>query len=176
MPALLVASMLAMLGLSMLQASLSGSKVVVDQSNEYQLTSAVESAAVLMVDQLWSDYLRQEGGVSGDIDSFRTYLTDEGYVDLGPGGPPTLDEGADLLQTASIPGILSGHPELDSVSIDAMRIARRDEGDATQLYVTVSATTQRGAGLADSPLNRAIQVVYNVEPREFGGFDYGILT
>jgi len=57
-----------------------------------------------------------------------------------------------------------------------MNIVRRDEGDATQLWFTVSASTQRGEGIANPTLDRAIQVVYTVEPQAFDGFDYGILA
>ena len=177
-PALLVASMLAMLGLSMLQASISGSKIVNHQVDEYQLASSVESAAILTADNIWSAYLRSPGrnGSAGDIQSFRQFLDAEGFEDIGLGAPPGASDGVDMLAETSVPGALAGHPELDNVSIDAMRVARRDDGESTQLFITVSASTQRAQGVAEKPMNRAIQVVYTVEPAQFEGFDYGILT
>jgi hypothetical protein len=55
-------------------------------------------------------------------------------------------------------------------------VLRRDDGESTRLYITVSATSGRGEGIGNRQLNRAIQLVYTIEPSIFDGFDYGILT
>lgn len=174
--ALMVASLMAMLGLSMLQATLNGARVVNYQGDEYRLTSAVESVGIVATDGIWSQYLASEGGAAGSITSFRDYLTASGIPDAGPGGPPTAAEGVDFLQIAGVPGAMVGNPEFDEVNIDALRVLRRDVGDSTQLYVTVSASTNRGQGIINPVLNRAIQLVYTIEPEQFDGFDYGVLT
>ena len=84
MPALLVASLMAMMGLSMLQASLNGSRVVNYQGDEFRLTSAVESTATLATEEVWSNWLRTRDAIAGDVDAlgnpkygvnaFQTYL------------------------------------------------------------------------------------------------------
>lgn len=177
-PALMVASLLAMLGLSMLQATLNGSRVVNYQGDEYRLTSAVESVGIIATDLLWSGYLADpaQAGAAGDIASFRTYLTGLGITDAGIGGPPAATDGMDLATVTGIPGAAAGNPEFDQVNIDALRIVRRDDGDSTQLYVTVSASTNRGQGIINPVLNRAIQLVYTIEPEQFAGFEYGVLA
>jgi hypothetical protein len=174
--ALLVSVLLAMLGMSMMTSTMDGSKVVNFQRDEYRLTSAVESVGIIATDTLWSGYLKAAGGAAGTISSFQTYLTSAGIPDSGVGGPPTAEEGLDLMGIANIPGADTGNPEFDNVNIDAMRIVRRDDGDSTQLYVTVSASTNRGIGIVNPVLNRAIQLVYTIEPEQFDGFSYGVLA
>src|SRR5687767_6873989 len=56
-PALMIVSMVAMLGLSMLSAGASGSRVTTGQADDYKLTSAVESVGTLAAENLWSGYL-----------------------------------------------------------------------------------------------------------------------
>jgi len=175
-PALMVASLMAMLGLSMLQATLNGARVVNYQGDEYRLTSAVESVGIVATDTIWSGYLASEGGAAGSIATFRSYLTGLGVPDSGPGGPPTAQQGDDLSGLSGIPGAGSGNPEFDDVNIDALRLVRRDVGESTQLFVTVSASTNRGKGIINPVLNRAIQLVYTVEPELFDGFEYGVLA
>ena len=174
--ALLIVSMVAMLGLSMLSAGVSGSKLASGQTDEYRLTSAVESVGTLAAENLWSGYLRAQGGAPGTIATFRAHLNGLGIADNGAGGPPTALQGVDLLAASAIPGADAGRPRFDDVSVDALRAFRRDEGESTRLYVTVSATTLRGEGVVSDPIDRAIQLVYTVEPAAFEGFDYGILT
>ncbi|MCB9913650.1 MAG: hypothetical protein H6828_00715 [Planctomycetes bacterium] len=175
-PALMVASLMAMLGLSMLQATLNGSRVVNFQGDEYRLKSAVESVGIVATDRIWSQYLAAQGGAAGSINSFRAYLDGAGIADAGPGGPPPADAGLDFLEIAGVPGAGVGNPEFDDVNIDALRVVRRDAGESTQLYVTVSASTNRGKDIVNPVLNRAIQLVYTIEPAQFDGFDYGVLT
>lgn len=174
--ALMIVSMLAMLGLSMLSAGLTGSKIANGQADEYRLTSAVESVGILSVEELWSAYLRAQGGAAGTIHTFRAYLTTAGIPDGGPGGPPVATEGTSIMATTGIPGTAANNPEFDNVNVNALNIVRRDDGDSTRLYVTVSASTNRGHGIVNPVLNRAIQLVYTVEPAPFEGFDYGILA
>jgi hypothetical protein len=175
-PALMISSLLAMLGLSMLQATLNGARVVNHQGDEYRLTSAVESVGIIATDLIWSGYIANEGGDAGSINTFRNFLDGMGIPDSGPGGPPTAGEGVDLLGMAGVPGANTGNPEFDDVNVDALQAVRRDAGESTQLYVTVSASTNRGKGIINPVLNRAIQLVYTVEPEQFDGFDYGVLA
>lgn len=174
-PALITVSMLAMLGLSMLSAGLDGARSVNHQSDEYRLTSAVESVGILAAENLWSGYLRDQGGVAGNILSFRNYMNFIGIQDAGPGGTPGPLEGTSLLEMSGLP--VSGNSrEFNNVNVQALQIVRRDDGEATRLYVTVSANTTRGEGFSNPVLNRAIQLVYTIEPATFDGFDYGVLT
>ena len=64
-PALMVSTLLAMLGLSMLAATLTGSRVVNYQGDEHRLTSAVESVAAITTERIWSTYVDLEGGAPG---------------------------------------------------------------------------------------------------------------
>lgn len=174
--ALMISSLMAMLGLSMLKATLDGARVVNYQGDEYRLTSAVESVGIIATDGIWSAYLDSQGGAAGTIKTFQAFLDGIALPDAGPGGPPSAEEGEDYLALASIPGAGFGNPEFDDVNIDALRILRRDTGNSTHLYVTVSASTNRGKGIINPVLNRAIQLVYTIEPSQFEGFDYGVLA
>jgi hypothetical protein len=173
--ALMIVSMLTILGLSMLSTGLSGTRSLNGQSDDYRLQSAVESVGTLATEQLWSAYLRQHGGAAGTIDSFRNYMTSIGIQDSGPGGAPSATDGADWLHTTGIPNE-HHHSEFDDVNVDDLRVLRRDDGESTRLYVTVSASSNRGHGISTHMQNRAIQMVYTVEPAAFEGFDYGILS
>jgi hypothetical protein len=173
--ALMIVSMLTILGLSMLSTGLSGTRSLNGQSDDYRLQSAVESVGTLATEELWSAYLRQQGGAAGPIVSFRNYLTSIGIQDSGPGGAPGATQGVDWLQTTGIPNP-HHQSQFDDVNVDDLRVLRRDNGESTQLYLTVSASTTRGHGLITHAQNRAIQMVYTVEPAPFEGFDYAILT
>lgn len=173
-PALMVVSMLAMLGLSMLSAGLNGSKVVTSESDELRLSSAVESVGSLTADHIWSGYLRSQGGAAGTIATFRGYLGTIGIADGGPSAPHGANDGVDLSGVVQLAG--ENGRELADVDIGGLRVVRQDAGETTRLFVTVSATTKRGKGLVERPLSRAVQLVYTVKPAPFEGFEYGILT
>ncbi len=171
---------MAIFGLALLTAGLSGTKSVNHYDDDYRLSSAVETVAIMAADNLWSNYwnVNQAAflGEGGSILNFRGYLDSIGVVDNGIGGPPLAVAGQDLTALVGIPGAAVGNPEVNNVNIDAVQIFRRDVNDSTQLYMTVSASTNRGAGIVNPVLNRAVQQVYTIEPALFDGFDYGILA
>lgn len=174
--ALILLSVLTMFGLSMLSASVGGSKVVTTQSDDHRLTSAVESVGALAAQDIWASYVRAEGGAAGNIGTLRGYLDSIGLAaDTNPGAP-AAGAGAEWLARLSIPTDAQGRSVFDGVTIDGVRVLRRDETGATRLFVTVQATTRRGQGLATPALARSVQLVYTVEPAPFEGFDYGILA
>ena len=175
-PTLVVVSSLAIFALAMVMATLNGARTVNHQSDEYRLESAVESVATLATEKIWSGYLKEQGGAAGDLDTFRAYLDELGVPDLGLGGPPSPEAGADLLAMATIPGVHSENPEFNDVNIESLQVVRRDMEKSSQLWVTAVATTNRGAGIVNPVLNRAVQQVYTIEPEAFGGFDYGLLA
>lgn len=174
--ALILLSVLTMFGLSMLSASVGGSKVVTTQSDDHRLTSAVESVGALAAQDIWASYVRAEGGAAGNIGTLRGYLDSIGLAaDTNPGAP-AAGAGAEWLARLSIPTDAQGRSVFDGVTIDGVRVLRRDETGATRLFVTVQATTRRGQGLATPALARSVQLVYTVEPAPFEGFDYVILA
>lgn len=174
-PAILVVSGLAIFSVALLTAALSGSRTVVHQGEDYQVSSAVESVAALAAESLWSSYVAAQGGAAGDIDSFRQHLVTQGIEDAGAGGLPSAEEGKDLLAGLGL-AEENGHTRFNDVILDAVRVVRRDVGDATQLFLTVSASTSRGEGLVNPALNRAVQQVYTIEPADFPGFEYALLA
>jgi hypothetical protein len=174
-PAILIVSGLAVFSAALLSAVLSGSRTVVHQSEEYQVSSAVESVAALAAETLWSGYVAGQGGAAGDIESFRTYLSERAIENAPPGGLPGPEEGKELLPELGLPQE-EGRTRLNHVNLDTVRVVRRDAGDATQLFLTVSASTTRGDGLVNPALNRAVQQVYTVEPADFPGFEYALLA
>lgn len=177
-PTLVVVSSLAIFALAMMMASMSGSRSVIRQSDEHGLASAVESVAMLATEQIWSGFLAEHNGASSDIYSFRAYLDTfgEGIDDSGPGGPPDPEDGTDVLEQLDLPKSPQGVTRIGRVNLDAVNVVRRDVQDSTQLWITVSASTSRGAGLVNPILNKALQQVWTVEPEEFEGFDFGLLA
>jgi len=179
-PTLVVVSTLVVLSMALITTGMSGARTVNYQDDDYRLTSAVESAAMLAAEKLWTGYLQTQGGEADDIISFRNYLTAQGIVDMADdieSLPPDPDEvaGVDLLELSDLPEV-AGAAEFNEVNIDAIQVVRVDVTDSTQLYLTVSASTKRGEGMVNPVLNRAVQQVYTVEPDAFSGFDYGILA
>ena len=174
-PVILVVSGLAVFTVALLSAVLSGSRTIVHQDEDYRVASAVESVAALAAEGLWSRYVAEEGGAAGDVASFRAYLAGQGIPDAGPGGLPAATDGKDLLGDLGLP-VEKGHTRFNDVIVDAVNVVRRDAADATQLFLTVSASTSRGEGLVNPVLNRAVQQVYTVEPADFPGFEYALLA
>lgn len=174
--ALIVLSVLTAFGLSMLSASVGGTKVLTTQSDDHRLTSAVESVGSLAAQDVWGDYVRAQGGAAGSIDTLRAHLTSVGLAADTNTGAPAAGAGQEWLARLALPTDAQGRTVFDGVTIDGVRVLRRDEQSATRLYVTVQATTRRGLGLASPALARSVQLVYTIEPAPFDGFDYGILA
>ncbi len=174
-PTLLVVAGLSIFALALLTAGLSAKRTVNHQADDYKLSSSVESVAALATEVLWSGYLNTQGGAAGSIDSFRFYLTGLGIEDSGVGGAPDPKDGVSLLNLSKLPK-KDGKFEFNDVVVDTVQVVRRDVGDSTQLYLTVSAQTNRGGGLVNPVLNRAVQLVYTVEPEEFAGFEFAMLA
>jgi hypothetical protein len=174
-PAILIVSGLAVFVVALLSAVLSGSRTVVHQSEDYQVSSSVESVAALAAENLWSDYVAKHGGAAGNIETFRDYLSGRAIENAGAGGLPGPEEGKELLPELALPEE-DGHPHFNHVSLDTVRVVRRDVDDTTQLFLTVSASTTRGEGLVNPVLNRAVQQVYTVAPADFPGFEYALLA
>ncbi len=176
LPTMLVVSGLAIFAMALLTTVLNGKRTTTHQNDDYKLSSAVESVAILAAEELWSGYLAAQGGAAGSIGSFRTHLLALGIEDSGPGDPPSKDEGFDLLPLLDLPETGDGQLRFNDVNIDSLRIVRRDDVDSVQLFLTASASTSRGQGIVNPVLNRAVQQVYTIEPEEFAGFDYAILA
>ena len=175
-PAMLLVSGLAIVALALLTTVLSGKRTTSHQHDDYKLSSAVESLAILAAERLWSGYLANEGGAAGSIQSFRNYLTGLGVDPDVSDGPPAKDQGTDILPLLGLPLTDLGQSRFNDVNVDSLRIVRRDIGEATQVFLTASASTSRGLGIVNPVLNRAVQQVYTVEPEEFAGFDYALLA
>ena len=167
--ALLMLTSMALLMMSMLSAGVSGSHVVTQQDDDYRLRSSAESTGNLAVENLWSAYLRANGGAAGDIASFRTFLAGEG---IAAGKNSGFGAVVDLTQHVAMPQSQG----IDHARIDSLTLARRDRGYATELFFTVSASSRRGEGSARGGTKRAMQLVYSIQPASFEGFDYAILT
>jgi len=72
--------------------------------------------------------------------------------------------------------VQGGKAQFNHVNVDEVRVVRRDDLDATQIYITVSASTNRGAGIVNPVLNRAVQQAYTIEPEAFAGCKYALLA
>jgi len=174
-PAILIVAGLAVFTMLLMTAVISGKKTVVQQSEDYQVASSVESVAVLTAEGLWSSYVAAQGGAAGDIESFRAFLDAAHLPNDAGSGMPAADQGVEVSSLLELP--LDGEQQIfNDANIDTVRLVRRDVGDATRLYLTVSASTKRGEGLVNPVLNRAVQQVYTVEPAEFPGFEYALLA
>jgi hypothetical protein len=184
-PVLIVLSCMSVLSYAMLSAALSGARRTNLDGDEYRLESAVESVASLTTQALWGAYIREQGGAPGDIDSFRLYLEAQGIYEAVSEGedpatawPPPLGDSdwTDLQDLIDLPSDGAGGALYDNVRVDAVDVARHDVGEGTSLHIVVSASTTRGEGIANPVIDRAIQVVYTIEPAPFEGFDYGVLA
>lgn len=177
-PTLMIVSAMAVFVMALFTAVLSGKRTTNHQTDDYRLNSAVESVSILATENVWSDYLSDNGGAAGTITTFRSFLDARGITNQGGAelAPPAKSEGQDLLPLANLPQ-KDGAYVFNNVRIDEMRVVRRDtSGTATQLWVTVSASINRGAGIVNPVLNRAVQQVWTVEPEEFTGFEYAMLA
>ena len=163
-PALIMLVALSTLVLCFLSSGVSGKRVAMQQDDDYRLRSAAESAGNLAAEKLWSAYLREQGGTAGSITSFRAFLDSRGFHD---GAQPT-----DYLAQLQLPQTGG----LDHERLDALSVSRRDNGNSSQLYFAIKTSTRRGEGYVQGGTARSVEVVYNVQPDNFDGFDYAILT
>ncbi len=188
-PALLIVSGIAIFAMALMTATLSSQRSLDHQTDDYRISSAVESVATLASEDLWSDFLRflqDQGGLPQTIANFRLFLgtqgildqsaefdpDDDGVVELIPG--PTA--GTNLLPQVNLP-VENGRPRFADVNVDALQLVRIDvSAETTQIFVTVSASTTRGSGIVNPVLNRAVQLVYTVEPETFDGFEFAMLA
>ncbi|MFT5286790.1 MAG: hypothetical protein ACI8TQ_002963 [Planctomycetota bacterium] len=182
---LVAVSALSIFGLALLMTGLSGTRTLNQHDDDYRLSSAVESVAILSADNLWAGYWASAiatggnpaNGTPGSIVNFRAYLDSLGVANNGIGDPPGATEGQDMLNAVGLPAGGGGDLDFNNVSIDSIQVYRRDvDAESTQLYLTVSASTNRGKGIVNPVLNRAVQQVYTVEPSLFDGLEYGILA
>lgn len=188
-PTLVVLTSLAIFGLAMVMSTMSGARTINHQADEYRLSSAVESVAILAMEQVWSSYLEENGGAAGNIGTIDDFLDEQfgqdAFEEEAPWDAeagtwttsPAVDAGFDLLSMVELP-VNKSLPELNDVRIDAMQLVRRDVPgeDAIQLWITVSASTNRGQGVVYPALNRALQQVWTIEPEDFDGFDFALLA
>lgn len=176
---LVVVSSLALFGMALLTTTISGARTINHQTDDFQLSSTVDSVALITMETIWADYIDEVGGAPGSISEFRDFLDDMSVPDMGPGGPPTAEEGVDMLPLANLPTVMDDgevRATFNGTFVDSIQLLRRDEGNSSQLYVTVTATTRRGTELTNPIINRAVQQVYTIEPEDFEGFDYAILA
>jgi len=187
-PVMLIVSALAIFTMALTAATLSGNKSMKVQAEDYHLSSAVESAAILAMEDLWSRYLAHlnNNGLPQTIVHFRTFLSSLNVLDQSADFDPDNDgvieevpdatDGLNLLSIVNLPE-RNGKEQFNDVNLDALQIVRVDvTEDATQLFLTVSASTTKGDGLVNPVMNRAVQQVYTVEPDDFAGFDYAMLA
>ncbi len=174
-PTLLAVSGMAIFALALLVSVLTTERSATQQADTYRLSSTVESVAVLTTEKLWSGYLKKEGGTPGTIASFRNYLSSLGIQDSPDPGPPKAGDGKDVLGLVQLP-VDDGDKTFQDVTIEKINVWRKDVEDSTQLYFTISATSNRGKGLVSPKLERCLQQVYTVEPADFNGFDYALLA
>jgi len=193
-PTLLLVSGLAVFIMALVTATLAGNRAITYQADDYKMSSAVETAAILSMESVWSDFLIYVNALPPNhpeygresINNFRDYMTSIGIDDRssdfdadGDGSVdliPSADDGVDVLPGASLP-TKKGRVQVNNVNIDAVRMVRIDfNNDSTQLYLTVSASATRGEGLTNPIRNRAVQQVYTIEPAEFSGFKYALLS
>ena len=194
-PVMLVVSGLAIFTMALVTATMSGARSNNVQSEDYHLASAVESVSVLAMDQIWRDFEAYvDAGANRDltITDFRTFMNTEEMFDEagtfdtdGDGVVETIpgpEDGTDLMPLLDLPQ-RGGNTQFNDVNIDAVQMVRIDlpgaggfPTDVTQLFITVSASTTRAAGIVNPIMNRAVQQVYTVEPDAFDGFEYAMLA
>ena len=169
---LVVVSSLAIFGMALLTTTVGGARMINHQTDEFALSSTVDSVALLSMEDVWADYIVSAGGAPGSIFGFRNFLDAYGIPDSGPGGPPEALDGFDLMPQAALPTIVDEgqtRAVFNGTFVEAIQLVRRDIGDSTQLYVTVSASTRRGRELTNPLINRAVQQVYTIEPSKSSG-------
>jgi hypothetical protein len=174
-PTLLAVAGLSIFALALLMSVVTTKRSANNQADEYKLSSTVESVAMLATEKLWSGYLDKGDGTAGNITSFRNYLTGLGIQNSPNPAPPKTADGTDVLPLLNLP-VVDGKTTFHDVTVENLKVWRKDVGDATQLYLTIAATSTRGAGLINPNLQRSLQQVYTVEPEEFDGFDYAVLA
>ena len=59
--------------MALLTTTISGARAVNHQTDDFQLSSTVDSVALLTMETVWSQYVAAAGGAPGSINEFRTF-------------------------------------------------------------------------------------------------------
>ena len=175
MTALLFLSVISMLVLGMLGASVESSRWTSHEADEASVESSAESAMAVAVNVLWSDFLRAMGESDVSIWDFQAYLDGRGIPDQSEAAEisPT-----DLVPMLGLPRDEHGAPLMGDVRVDGLTVVRQDELSGTHLQVEVRAASRRGANTEgdNHVTTETVRATWRIEAAEWEGLEYAMLA
>ncbi|MFT5689586.1 MAG: hypothetical protein ACI8PQ_002432 [Planctomycetota bacterium] len=173
---MMIVSGLAVLVTALVTSALSGARTTTAQDADFRLSSSVESLGGLAVEDLWSDYINNSGGVPGTLVSFKAFLSSKGIDNLEGDSAPLPGDGFDLMPGLDLPLNSDGLVAFNGALVDSIRLVRQDDTNLTRLWVTVQTTSAQGGPLARTAPQRAAQQAWTIQPSDFAGFEFALLA
>jgi hypothetical protein len=188
--ALTLVMTLSMIVLTCIMVSVDSSKQTDQKGEIAQLQLAAESAISLSAHEVWSAYLALEGGQAGSVASFRAYLDGigvhseaallaeaeanaaEGVDSVAVGGANT----GDILNLLTFSQDQFSRDRLGGMSVDALRLTRRDQAGATQLFFESTVSARKGSAADKVSLQESVQQAFVIEGAEWPGLNYALLA
>jgi hypothetical protein len=167
MTALVVLTLIGALATAFLAVSLSASRQTDQHADIAGLRSSAESAMQVGVNELWSAYLAQGGGVSKSMLDFRTFLTAQGVTTAQP---------LDLRNLAKLPHGGSAAQGLSGTNVELLSVTRVDGPGETELRFSTTVSSRRGDSPGRRPVRKTFEGVYVVDGAEWPGLDYALLA
>jgi len=135
-----------------------------------RMEATATSAAQVVAQEIWNEYLRKNDDEAGDLVSFREYM-DSGDAALSlPAGSGGSAFGPSIDVTAIVNPEQNG--KFGNLTLTNAFARRRDTPSTTDIEVTI------GVATADTALARrtAIRQSFTIGGEEYKGFEYSLLT
>ena len=158
--------------LTMLTATVEGSKWTDQQVESFQVEAAAETAVAMVASQVWSGYEREAQRYPGLL-GFQNYLEAQGITNqpAGENWSTTTDYREKM-------GAHVGHDGkhiVDGIEISELIVRREDDFETTRLFIEVEARDP--AALADaSRASFRVQHVYEIAAGEWEGTEFALLS
>jgi hypothetical protein len=175
MTALVFLSVLSMLVLGMLGASVDTSRLTTRQADEVSTQSSAESVMALAINRIWGDFLRQTSGQEVRIWDFQTYLDGKGIPNLaGKAG----SDGTDMMPKLTMADGKKGLTLMGDVVVEELTIRREDDFNSTMLILEVNVASQRGANSDrnNRVVTQTVSATWKVEAADWEGLEYAMLA
>ncbi len=172
---LIFVSVLSMLVLGLLSASVDSSRWTSREEDRISVESSAESAMSLAIESLWSDFQRQMSGSKVTIWDFQAYLDGRQITDQSEAAAP---QPTNLIPQLGLPVDEKGNVILGDQAIEALTVNRIDDINTTRLEIVARIRSRRRAntGKDNHVTTDTVRATWKVEAADWDGLEYAMLA
>ncbi len=158
--------------LTMLTATVEGSKWTDQQVESFQVEVAAETAVAMVASELWTGYERQIHNYPGLL-GFQNYLESQGV--RSQSSQEAKKAGADYRDRLKAHQRSDGAYIVDGLEISDLIVRREDDFDTTRLFIEVEAREPDDGDNSQTNAFR-VQHVYEIAAAEWEGTEFALLS